>query len=103
MIPAIAAPAAAPFESVSQRDPKLYARCRQFEEVLTATMLKQSLAQSRESIGGDEESGQAGFTEMAHEQLAGHIGKLGLLGLADTLYRQLAVTLPPTQQQKATP
>lgn len=88
-IPTIsAAPAAA---GAAQRDPELYRRCQEFEQVLTSQLLKQGLSQASQGWGSEETSGASNsYREMAFGELANQMGRMGMLGLADTLYQQLA-------------
>ena len=62
---------------------------REFEAVLASAMLKEGLVSARDE--GDEEggSGSGTYMDIAYEQIAYHIGKQGILGIADDIVRNM--------------
>jgi len=63
---------------------------KDFEAVLTATMLKQGLSESsvRWDEGDEDQSGNT-FKEFAYEQIAYAVGQQGVLGISDQIRDQL--------------
>jgi Rod binding domain-containing protein len=87
------------FDEILQNPQKLKLRnaCQEFEAVMTSMIMKEGLksSQSLAATGGDEETdkGSEMFKEVAYEQIAHFIGKQGLMGLGDLLYKQMAAQL----------
>ncbi|MCJ8329464.1 MAG: rod-binding protein [Lentisphaeria bacterium] len=74
---------------VDSNDMRLREVSVEFEAQLTKALLKESL-KSAEGLKDDDESSSSGsYSEMVYDQLAGHISKQNMLGLADTIYDQL--------------
>lgn len=67
-------------------------KCVEFEAVLTAQVIKEGLRSAQEAgkmEGEEEEKGCAMFNEIAQEQLAYHVGKQGIVGLGDIIFKQV--------------
>ncbi|MDD3119231.1 MAG: hypothetical protein PHQ27_08640 [Victivallales bacterium] len=87
--------------AMTPQQQELRRACNEFEAVLTAKMLKEGM-QSAKELGGDEEedSGCAGFKDMAYDQLASFIGRQGMLGLGEMLYNATKDRLKVTGEDK---
>lgn len=73
------------------RQQQLEAVSKEFEAVLTATLLKEGLS-SAKSMNPDE--GDSTYKEFAYEQLAYHIGRQNVLNLSQQLTQQLNAIQP---------
>ena len=58
---------------------------REFEGILLATMLKESLKNAAKMSLGEEENKGNSYMDMAFEQLAYNLGRQGILGVADQI------------------
>lgn len=58
---------------------------RDFEAVLTAAIFKESLRASGQIAEKEGSGGTEGYRELAWQQLAYHIGRQGILGIADRI------------------
>ena len=58
---------------------------REFEGILLATMLKESLKNAAKMSQGEEGNKGNSYMDMAFEQLAYHLGRQGILGVADQI------------------
>jgi Rod binding domain-containing protein len=61
----------------------------EFEAVMTAALLKEGLAKAAASGAEESEGGSGTYMSFAYEQLAYHIGRQGVLGIADSITEQL--------------
>jgi Rod binding domain-containing protein len=83
-------PAAATPAQPSPGDGQLDRVSRDFEAVLTATMLKQGLSQtSLRWDDGEEDQSANTFKDFAFEQIAHVVGRQGVLGISDRIKEQL--------------
>lgn len=71
-------------------DEQLKQVSKEFEAVLTTALLKESLKNASKISGDDGDKGSETYKEFAYEQIAHHIGKQGVLGIADQLHQQLS-------------
>ena len=58
---------------------------REFEGILLATMLKETLKNAAKMGQGEEEGKGNNYMDMAFEQLAYYLGRQGILGIADQI------------------
>ena len=58
---------------------------REFEGILLASMLKESLKNSAKTAQSEEDGASNAYMEMAFEQIAYYVGRQGLLGITDQL------------------
>jgi Rod binding domain-containing protein len=58
---------------------------REFEAILVSTLLKESLKNASKIEDDEDESGGNTYMEMAYDQIAHHVGRQGILGLADQI------------------
>jgi len=58
---------------------------REFEGILLATMLKETLKNASKMGQGEEGEKGNTYMDMAFEQLAYHLGRQGILGVADQI------------------
>lgn len=79
-------------DKLSPKQLELKKVCRDFEAVLTSTILKQGLQNAEEmgKTGSEEEdNGCKRMKEIAHEQIATFIGQSGLMGLGNFLFNNM--------------
>lgn len=76
-----------------KEDAQLKQSCRDFESVMTSILLKEGLraAQASSFAEGEDTRDNASkqYTEIANEQIGTFIGKTGLLGIGDYLYKSV--------------
>ncbi len=76
------------------KDAQLKQACNDFEAVMTSQIMKQGL-KAAQAINDNEEKdkGSEAYKDMANDQIAHHIGKQGLLGLADMIYTETKLAM----------
>ncbi len=79
---------------------KLYETAREFEAVFTATMLKQGLKSASQM--SDKDSGNSSYMDFAYDQLGNYLGRQGILGIADSIYKQM-IEFDQGERQNVTP
>lgn len=78
-------------------------KCVDFEAVLTSMVLKRGLKAAREiNASDDDDNGSEAYREIADEQLAYHVGKQGMVGLGDMLYKQLVTRMEGATNERPT-
>ena len=88
--PLAAAAPATPAAPATAADGEIERVSREFEAVLTATMLKQGLSEtSLRWDQEDEDQSTDTFKAFAYEQIAYAVGQQGVLGMADQIKEQL--------------
>jgi len=76
----------------SAKDLELRNACTDFEAVLTSTILKEGLNSAMAMNGdSDRDKGSQTYMELANEQMAQYVGKTGLIGIGDQLYRDIKI------------
>lgn len=84
-------------------DAQLKQACRDFEAVMTGILMKEGLRSAQQSSfasdGDDERSNSSKqYTEMANEQIGAFVGKSGLLGIGDYLYKSMKTQMQIKQE-----
>ena len=80
-------------KALSPKELELKRTCQEFEAVLTASILKEGLRSAQElskGDGSDESSSSANaYKDMANETMANFVGREGMLGLGDQLFKAI--------------
>jgi len=88
-------------DSKSAEEAKLKDACMEFEAIMTSMFLKQGLKSAQEagfSNDGDDErdSGTKQYMDFVNEQMAYFVGKQGMLGLGDHIYKNVSERIKNT-------
>lgn len=78
----------------NKKDMALKKSCQDFEGVLTSIIIKQGMKSAQEASfttdsGDERDNGSKQYTDMANEQIGYFIGRNGMLGLGESLYKSL--------------
>lgn len=94
-INAIATPAAASFRGMPEEPAQLRETCREFEGVMAAAIFKEGLRSAFQTFkeDGEGDDGSQTFMEIAIDQLANHLGRQGMLGIADMVGHEMTRSL----------
>jgi Rod binding domain-containing protein len=79
-------------KALSPKELELKRTCQEFEAVLTASILKEGLRSAQElskGDGSDSSSSANAYKDMANETMANFVGREGMLGLGDQLFRAI--------------
>ncbi len=72
-----------------KEDAQLRQVAKNFEEVLTGTLLKQGMESAKALADNEEEASSGAWKDMAWEQLSKHVASNMDGGLADAIYQSL--------------
>tara|TARA_B110001469_G_scaffold68067_1_gene64883 strand:+ start:47 stop:385 length:339 start_codon:yes stop_codon:yes gene_type:complete len=61
----------------------------EFEAVLTSTILKEGMNSAMEMNSEDRDNGSKTYMEIANEQMSLFVGRSGMIGIGDQLYRDI--------------
>jgi len=70
-------------------DMELKKACTEFEAVLTSTILKEGLNSAMEMNGDNRDNGSKTYMEIANEQMSLFVGRSGMIGIGDQLYKDI--------------
>jgi len=73
----------------SAEDMELRNACSEFEAVLTSTILKEGMNAAQQMNADDRDNGSKTYMEMANEQMAMFVGRSGMIGIGDQMYRDI--------------
>ena len=73
----------------SAEDMELRKATTEFEAVLTSTIMKEGLNSAMQMNDDERDNGSKTYMEIANEQISLFVGRSGMIGLGDQLYRDI--------------